>query len=52
MVTCEDCGRSGHPSCMQLEGVGDVFRSYPWKCIECKTCEICREKGDDVSCAS
>jgi len=38
----------GHPSCMELGGVADVVRSYPWKCIECKTCEICLEKGDDV----
>lgn len=38
----------GHPSCMELGGVADVVRAYPWKCIECKTCEICFEKGDDV----
>ncbi|KAG6332467.1 hypothetical protein ID866_6623 [Astraeus odoratus] len=46
MVSCEECGRSGHPSCMQLGGVANV-RSYPWRCIECKICEICQEKGDD-----
>lgn len=34
---------------MELADVADVMRSYPWKCIECKICEICREKGDDVS---
>lgn len=28
--------------------MGDVVRSYPWRCIECKICEICQEKGDDV----
>ncbi|KIJ66686.1 hypothetical protein HYDPIDRAFT_85048 [Hydnomerulius pinastri MD-312] len=33
---------------MELGGVADVVRSYPWKCIECKTCEICQEKGDDA----
>ncbi|EGN99105.1 hypothetical protein SERLA73DRAFT_160636 [Serpula lacrymans var. lacrymans S7.3] len=22
-------------------------RSYDWKCLECKNCEVCREKGDD-----
>ncbi|KAG1831991.1 hypothetical protein DFJ58DRAFT_848085 [Suillus subalutaceus] len=47
MVTCEECGRSGHPSCLQLGAIADTIRSYPWKCIECKTCEICQEKGDD-----
>ncbi|KXN91698.1 Histone acetyltransferase KAT7, partial [Leucoagaricus sp. SymC.cos] len=47
MVTCHECGRSGHPSCMELSRIGDMLRSYPWKCIECKNCELCGEKGDD-----
>jgi len=47
MVSCVECGRSGHPTCMELGKVADVIRSYPWTCLECKTCEICREKGDD-----
>ncbi|KAF8072006.1 hypothetical protein FPV67DRAFT_1483488 [Lyophyllum atratum] len=47
MATCEECGRSGHPSCMELPGLGEILRSYPWNCMECKTCEICNEKGDD-----
>ncbi|KAG1734123.1 hypothetical protein EDB19DRAFT_1728323 [Suillus lakei] len=47
MVTCAECGRSGHPSCLQLGAIADTIRSYPWKCTECKTCEICEEKGDD-----
>lgn len=41
--------RPGHPSCMELSKIGDMLRSYPWKCIECKNCELCGEKGDDVS---
>ncbi|KAF9223489.1 hypothetical protein BS17DRAFT_767339 [Gyrodon lividus] len=48
MVSCEECGRSGHPSCMELGKVADIVRSYCWKCVECKTCEICQEKGDDA----
>ncbi|RDB25851.1 Histone acetyltransferase KAT7 [Hypsizygus marmoreus] len=47
MVTCDECGRSGHPSCMDLPGLGDIMRLYPWKCANCKSCEICHEKGDD-----
>ncbi|KAF4613588.1 hypothetical protein D9613_007898 [Agrocybe pediades] len=47
MLTCHECGRSGHPSCMGLEKLGGAVRSYPWKCIECKNCEVCQEKGDD-----
>ncbi len=23
--------------------------TYDWCCIECKTCEVCMIKGDDVS---
>ena len=38
---------TGHPTCMNLVVHGEVV--YPWKCIECKTCEVCQEKGDDVS---
>jgi hypothetical protein len=41
--------RIGHPSCMALERLGEVLRSYPWKFIECKNCEVCMEIGDDVS---
>ncbi|KAI6094569.1 hypothetical protein EDD16DRAFT_1784082 [Pisolithus croceorrhizus] len=47
MVSCDECGRSGHPSCMELARVADMMRSYPWRCIECKICEVCQEKGDD-----
>ena len=39
----------GHPSCIHLDELGDIVRSYPWRCSECKICEICHEKGDDVS---
>lgn len=48
MVSCNECGRSGHPTCMDLDTVATLVRSYPWKCVECKTCEICQEKGDDA----
>ncbi|OBZ72296.1 Histone acetyltransferase KAT7 [Grifola frondosa] len=47
LVSCAECGRSGHPSCMQLPGLGDMMRSYPWKCAECKSCEVCQQKRDD-----
>ncbi|CAE7121396.1 unnamed protein product [Rhizoctonia solani] len=37
----------GHPSCMEIPQLGQVIRSYPWRCQECKECEICNAKGDD-----
>ena len=33
---------------MELGDIGETLRGYEWQCIECKTCEICSEKGDDV----
>lgn len=50
MISCFSCGRSGHPSCLQMQTAKLIkaVRSYAWKCIECKTCEACQVKGDDV----
>ncbi|EMD34113.1 hypothetical protein CERSUDRAFT_141605, partial [Gelatoporia subvermispora B] len=47
MVSCAECGRSAHPTCLDLADIGDVMRSYDWKCMECKNCEICHSKEDD-----
>ncbi|KAG9104993.1 hypothetical protein FRC06_002914 [Ceratobasidium sp. 370] len=47
MVSCASCGRSGHPTCIQIPQLADVIRKYEWRCQECKECEICKEKGDD-----
>lgn len=49
MASCAVCGRSGHPSCMEIPHLTDVIRNYPWRCQECKECEVCKAKGDDVS---
>lgn len=50
MNTCVQCGRSGHPSCMGMgEKLTKKVRTYGWVCMECKTCEVCEIKGDDVS---
>jgi len=38
----------GHPSCLGIEGMADTVRSYPWYCIECKICEVCEKKGNEV----
>ena len=34
-----------------VEKQAEVMRTYEWKCIECKNCELCKKKarGDDVS---
>lgn len=50
-LTCSTPRRcAGHPSCMRwgrnTRKVA-VAQEYDWRCMECKTCEIC--KGNDVS---
>ncbi|KAJ7746391.1 hypothetical protein B0H16DRAFT_1726567 [Mycena metata] len=49
LVTCNECGKNAHPSCISLPPtIGEYIQTYPWVCIECKKCEICLEKGDDA----
>lgn len=49
ILTCEDCGLRGHPSCMILPNLDpSILQAYQWKCSDCKTCEVCNEKGDEA----
>ena len=50
MVSCGRCGRSGHPSCLNMvtKELCLKIMTYDWCCMECKTCEVCMIKGDDV----
>ncbi|WFD03442.1 histone acetyltransferase [Malassezia obtusa] len=50
LITCTECGSCGHPSCMHWDAGGKkqaVVQTYDWHCMECKTCEVCLDKGDD-----
>lgn len=48
MISCVDCGRSAHPSCLQFEGsLAENVKSYNWQCIECKSCSICGTSDND-----
>ncbi|OXG78193.1 hypothetical protein C349_04861 [Cryptococcus neoformans var. grubii Br795] len=49
MVSCAACGRSGHPTCLNMltPKLRKRVMMYDWHCIECKTCEQCEIKGDD-----
>ncbi|ORY32175.1 hypothetical protein BCR39DRAFT_524465 [Naematelia encephala] len=49
MISCVSCGRSGHRSCLNMVSpkLRAMVMTYGWKCIECKTCEVCLIKGDD-----
>jgi len=48
LVSCAECGRSGHPSCLQFtENMIISVRTYPWQCIECKCCTVCGTSEND-----
>ncbi|XP_059496937.1 zinc finger protein neuro-d4 isoform X2 [Stegostoma tigrinum] len=48
LMSCADCGRSGHPSCLQFTvNMTAAVRTYRWQCIECKSCSICGTSEND-----
>ncbi|XP_038949635.1 histone acetyltransferase KAT6B isoform X1 [Rattus norvegicus] len=49
LVSCADCGSSGHPSCLKFcpELTANV-KALRWQCIECKTCSACRVQGKNA----
>uniref|UniRef100_A0A3P8ZJD0 D4, zinc and double PHD fingers family 2, like n=1 Tax=Esox lucius TaxID=8010 RepID=A0A3P8ZJD0_ESOLU len=48
LVSCSDCGRSGHPSCLQFtEVMMAAVKTYRWQCIECKCCNVCGTSEND-----
>ncbi|XP_067007118.1 zinc finger protein DPF3 [Anabrus simplex] len=48
LVSCSDCGRSGHPTCLQFTPnmIVSVCK-YRWQCIECKCCSLCGTSDND-----
>lgn len=35
---------SGHPSCLDMSvALVSQIKSYPWQCMECKTCTVCEQ---------
>ncbi|XP_060274229.1 zinc finger protein DPF3 isoform X1 [Ovis aries] len=50
LVSCADCGRSGHPTCLQFTlNMTEAVKTYKWQCIECKSCILCGTSENDVS---
>lgn len=48
LVSCSDCGRSGHPSCLQFTPNMIIsVKRYRWQCIECKYCSMCGTSDND-----
>ncbi|XP_022904147.1 zinc finger protein ubi-d4 isoform X6 [Onthophagus taurus] len=48
LVSCSDCGRSGHPTCLQFtDNMKISVKKYRWQCIECKCCSVCGTSDND-----
>ena len=47
LISCHECGNSGHPSCLSYskELVARV-KLEPWLCIECKKCLVCLQSAN------
>ncbi|XP_035826689.1 histone acetyltransferase KAT6B isoform X2 [Aplysia californica] len=51
LISCADCGSSGHPSCLKFsEELAAKVRKLRWQCINCKKCSFCGKSGreDDM----
>lgn len=51
LLSCHDCGNSGHPSCLQYSpALVARIKVEPWLCLECKKCMTCDQaaNADDL----
>ncbi|XP_076787345.1 histone acetyltransferase KAT6B isoform X4 [Arvicanthis niloticus] len=49
LLSCADCGSSGHPSCLKFcPELTENVKALRWQCIECKTCSACRVQGKNA----
>ncbi|XP_063749973.1 histone acetyltransferase KAT6B isoform X2 [Eleginops maclovinus] len=49
LLSCADCGSSGHPSCLKFSpDLTSNVKRLRWQCIECKTCSSCRIQGKNA----
>uniref|UniRef100_H2Z2E7 PHD-type domain-containing protein n=1 Tax=Ciona savignyi TaxID=51511 RepID=H2Z2E7_CIOSA len=50
MLFCKDCDAKAHPSCMKYSStLAFKALTYPWQCVECKTCSACCLSSDGAS---
>ncbi|KAI8481467.1 PHD finger protein 10 [Branchiostoma belcheri] len=48
LIHCSQCDNSGHPSCLDMsDELVQVIKTYPWQCMECKTCVICGDPSEE-----
>ncbi|XP_030627171.1 histone acetyltransferase KAT6B [Chanos chanos] len=49
LLSCADCGSSGHPSCLKFSADLTLnVKALRWQCIECKTCSSCQIQGKNA----
>uniref|UniRef100_A0A8C4X2M8 Histone acetyltransferase n=1 Tax=Erpetoichthys calabaricus TaxID=27687 RepID=A0A8C4X2M8_ERPCA len=49
LISCVDCGNSGHPSCLKFSSeLTARVKALRWQCIECKTCSSCQDQGKNA----
>ena len=51
LLSCHECGNSGHPSCLKYsKELVEFITAEPWLCLECKKCIYCNmsANADDL----
>ena len=47
LISCHECGNSGHPSCLQYSvDLVKRIKCDPWLCLECKKCLVCNQSAN------
>ncbi|KAF9955116.1 hypothetical protein BGZ72_003995 [Mortierella alpina] len=47
LITCIDCRKCWHPSCIKLEPELALREDVPWQCVNCKTCQKCQSSNNE-----
>ena len=49
LVTCTSCHHHYHPLCLDMNtDMLTIIKTYPWQCIDCKSCAKCSKTHDEV----
>jgi hypothetical protein len=49
LVTCTSCDHHFHPACLEVNiEMLTIIKTYPWQCIDCKSCAKCNKTHDEV----
>ena len=47
LLSCHECGNSGHPSCLKYsKELVEFITAEPWLCLECKKCIYCNASAN------